>query len=412
MKHNWKSTLLWSVIAAAFVGPGTVTTATKAGSEGGWYYVIPLFLAISAGYLLMEMAARLTLVTQQSLGHIVRNALGETVVYLLFGAVLLGCAAYQAGNLVGGFGGLQLFAAVDRLFILLPVLAILAILLFGNIPAIGRLLAAVVLLMGLAFLFTGSQVTLAGIDMETGTRGLKAATILSLIGTTIVPYNFFLASGLSPGQSLGQMRSGLFISFLVGGLITLGILLTGSIITEFQDFASLATVLDAKLGSFGPFLLGLGLFAAGFSSAITAPLAAAVAGKTLLAHHPADHGWSTQGNKFRMVWFGVLTIGVVVAMLDLNIVAVILAAQLVNGLLVPFLAALMLYLANDQHLLGQHINKNWQNGGGLLVFAYVAYQSCMTFSAKLFATPSVWVALFLSGLLTLLLARQIVKQRQ
>ena len=31
--------------------------------------------------------------------------------------------------------------------------------------------------------------------------------IISLRGTTIVPYNLFLASGISKGQSLGEMRT-------------------------------------------------------------------------------------------------------------------------------------------------------------------------------------------------------------
>ena len=35
MKHRWGSVLFWSVISAAFIGPGTVTTCAKAGATFG-----------------------------------------------------------------------------------------------------------------------------------------------------------------------------------------------------------------------------------------------------------------------------------------------------------------------------------------------------------------------------------------
>ncbi|MEL6274760.1 MAG: divalent metal cation transporter, partial [Bacteroidota bacterium] len=89
MKTSWKRALVWSVIAAAFVGPGTVTTATRAGSEGKWLYLPYILVAIAAGYLLMEMAARLTLITRKPLGRIVYASFGSVTVYSLFIAVCL-----------------------------------------------------------------------------------------------------------------------------------------------------------------------------------------------------------------------------------------------------------------------------------------------------------------------------------
>lgn len=382
MKATWKSTLLWSVIAAAFVGPGTVTTATKAGSEGGWYYIIPLIIAMLAGYLLMEMVARLTLVTQQPLGKIVGKTLGKTAVYLLFVSVLLGCAAYQAGNLLGGFAGLNLFAELPSKGVLIMAVAAGFILWLGSMNRISKVLAGVVVLMGVAFLYTGLSVSFDSVEVGNSPNySLKTATVLALIGTTIVPYNFFLAAGLSQRQNLDEMRSGLLTSFIIGGLITLGILLTGTALGSFTSFTDLAGVLTNEIGIIGGSLLGFGLFAAGFSSAITAPLAAAVAGRTLLASEEDSTAWSNTGKWFRLIWLAVLGMGALVASLELDIIPVILAAQVVNGLLVPFLAALVIYLCNQRNLLGDQVNTNWQNVGGLVVFAYITYQSIFKLSS-------------------------------
>ena len=53
-KTRLKSTLFWSIIAAAFIGPGTVTTASMAGSTYGYSLLWTLLFATLATYLLQE----------------------------------------------------------------------------------------------------------------------------------------------------------------------------------------------------------------------------------------------------------------------------------------------------------------------------------------------------------------------
>jgi len=246
MKTSWKRTLVWSVIAAAFIGPGTVTTATKAGSEGGFYYIPYVLIAMGVGYLLMEMAARLTLITRSPLGKIVRGSFGSITVYGLFVAVCLGCAAYQAGNLLGGFAGLKLFSPLPKWVLLFPVVIILAILNSGSITNIGRWLTGIVVLMGFAFLYTGIKMGVSQYSiLANRTFNIQTGTILGIIGTTIVPYNFFLAAGLGQHQALNTMRRGLGLSFIMGGVITIGVMLTGLALVQFNDFNSLAAVLNS-----------------------------------------------------------------------------------------------------------------------------------------------------------------------
>jgi Mn2+/Fe2+ NRAMP family transporter len=365
-----------------------------------------LVAALLAGYLLMEVAARITLVSGRPLGYSLRRFIGGWANYALFGGILLGCAAYEAGNLLGGYAGLALFMGLPRTLIIIPVLAAAAVLYLGSNQKIGRLLGLIVLTMGVAFLCVGVSVLLAGPAAgQQPKSGLQTATVLSVFGTTIVPYNFMLAAGLSPGQSLKAMRGGLGLSFLVGGLITFGILLTGTVLDEFSDFSQLALALDRQIGGFGRWLLGIGLFAAGFSSAITAPLAAAMAGRTLFeatTDVPAENSWSASGKWFRMTWVGVLALGLAVAVLELDIVSIILAAQVVNAFLLPFLAALVIYLGSRTALLGNNTNSWWQNLGGMLVFAYLTFKSSQALLGNWLAEPGltvVGVTLLLVGLL-------------
>ncbi|MEM9529109.1 MAG: divalent metal cation transporter, partial [Bacteroidota bacterium] len=321
---SWSRALVWSLIAAAFIGPGTVTTAARAGTEGGWYYGCFLLLAAVAGYLLMEMAARLTLVSGQTLGQILGSR-GKGLAIACFLAVLLGCVAYQAGNLLGALGGMQLIVGGTRWWLLALAFPAFVVLWTGDTKKISGLLAVIVGLMGLVFVVVAIGL-LFGSASLTGQGKVETNTIVALIGTTIVPYNFFLAAGLSQGQVLGDMRRGLLISFAVGTLITLSIVLVGSSASVFTNFTDLARTLDTSLWGKGNEVLGVGLFAAGFSSAVTAPLAASLAGRELLGGMlKTDFG--SQSIIFRIIWGVVLGFGLFVALLELDIITVILAAQ-------------------------------------------------------------------------------------
>lgn len=379
---SWSRALVWSLIAAAFIGPGTVTTAARAGTEGGWHYSLFLLLAAVAGYLLMEMAARLTLVSGQTLGQILGNR-GKGLALACFLAVLLGCIAYQAGNLLGALGGMQLIVGGSRWWLLALALPAFIVLWTGDTKKISGALAAIVGLMGLVFVAVALGL-LFGPTSLAGAGKVETNTIVALIGTTIVPYNFFLAAGLSQGQLIGDMRRGLLVSFIVGALITLSIVLVGSVASSFTNFADLARTLDASLWGKGNEVLGIGLFAAGFSSAVTAPLAASLAGRELLSDMlPTDFG--NRSTIFRTIWIAVLGFGLFVALLELDIITVILAAQVANGLLLPLIAAIVLVFANDRRLLGIQINANWQNIAGLLVAGFLASKNFELLLGKVFS---------------------------
>ncbi|WP_157974466.1 NRAMP family divalent metal transporter [Lewinella sp. IMCC34183] len=345
-----------------------MATATRAGTEGGLAYLAPVLLAAVAGYVFMEMAARVTLVSRQSLGEQLGRA-GRWLPRLTFAAVAFGCLAYQAGNLLGALGGLRLLFALDRLWLLPGGGAIVALLWAGNSRLIGRVMAAVVALMGLLFV-VGAVSVLAGGDLSGRTFApVDATVLLGLLGTTIVPYNFFLAAGLGVDGDLITMRRGLLLSFAIGLVITASIVTVGATAISFLTFDDLAAGLEQALGAYGRLILAVGLFAAGFSSATTAPYAAAMAGRGLLG---GGDRWDTGGRYFRLTWLSVLGCGLAVALLQLDIVGVILLAQLINGLLLPFIALVVLVLANRRELLGEDVNSVWQNvlGGAVLLFLF------------------------------------------
>ena len=319
----------------------------------------------------MEMAARLTLVSGRTLGDLLGG--GRWLPLLLFACVFFGCMAYQAGNLLGALGGVQILLPLPRWWVLVIAGAVFWLLWKGSTQLIGRVMAYIVAVMGMLFVVAAVQIVWPGVYPDRPATRIETDVILGLLGTTIVPYNFFLAAGLGTGGELRDMRRGLLLSFGVGWVVTASIVIVGVTASGFLSFEDLAVSLESFLGEYGRLVLGTGLFAAGFSSATTAPLAAAMAGRGLLATE--DKRWRTGGSAFRATWIVVVVVGMLVALLELEIVGVILTAQIINGLLLPFIATVILYLANRADVLGNQTNTWWQNLIGVAVLAVLFYKT-------------------------------------
>jgi Mn2+/Fe2+ NRAMP family transporter len=220
--------------------------------------------------------------------------------------------------------------------------------------------------MGIAFVVTAVRVGPDFTELLTGlliprTPVGSTVLVLGLVGTTVVPYNLFLGSALARDNELGEMRWGLGVAVIGGGVISIGVLVVGSVLGGGLEYERLAAVLDRRLGQGAGTSLALGLFAAGFTSAITAPLAAALAARSLLAGAD-DRKWVPTSTRFRAVWLGVLLAGMAFGVADVRPVPVIILAQAFNGLLLPLVAVFLLATMNDRRLLGSNgVNSAAQN---------------------------------------------------
>ncbi len=382
-RQGLSSVLFWSIISAAFIGPGTVTTAAKAGASFQLQLVWALAFSTLSTIVLQEAAARITLASGKSLGAIVAaqyaGRFGRHIRWGLFLAVAFGCAAYQAGNLLGAVSGLMLASSISRTALLLGTgLAAVLLLWQGNTQTIARLLAAVVAVMGIAFISTAimqKDYSLGQVALSTVRAAIPEGSSLlvaGLIGTTIVPYNLFLASGISQGQSILEMRWGISLAVLIGGIISIAILLAGTQVEGEFTFAALSNAVEQKLGASTGILVAFGLFAAGMSSAVTAPFAAAITAKSLLEEEKG--GWLPRSYKFRLVWATIMGIGLFFGLLDIRPIPAIILAQAINGVLLPLVVAFLILAVNDRKLLdNRHVNSIGQNALALVIFAITCF---------------------------------------
>ena len=99
-----------AIIAAAFIGPGTVTTATKAGAQYGYTLLWAVLFSLLATFILQEMAARVGIMSKMGLGQAVRKHLQPSwvrtlAIGLIISAIFIGNSAYESGNIAGALWG-------------------------------------------------------------------------------------------------------------------------------------------------------------------------------------------------------------------------------------------------------------------------------------------------------------------
>ena len=381
-KRRWSSVLFWSVLSAAFIGPGTVTLCAKAGAEHRFSLVWALIFSIIACIVLQEAAARIAAASGMDLARAVRSRFtgpaGGVATLFVLASIVAGCAAYEAGNLLGALAGLRLIAPEASSYWLLPIALVAASLLAAAATGtVARLLGWVVAIMGFTFVVAAISFGFSSQELSSLARGALIPTIpagsalivLGMIGTTVVPYNLFLGSALSRGRDPLEIRFGLIVALLLGGLISIAVLTVGRGVEGAFSFEALAASLESGVGGWGRTLFAVGLAAAGLTSALTAPLAAAWTARGL---YERDGGaaWGESSWRYRSVWIFVLLCGVGFGVSGIKPIPAIVAAQALNGIMLPAVAIFILLLVNDRARMGRYVN-GWKGnialGGCVLV---------------------------------------------
>lgn len=381
------------LIAAAFIGPGTVTVCTIAGAQYQFVLLWAMVFSIIATIVLQEMSARLGLITKMGLAQVVHSEISRPffkwlALLLIMSAILIGNAAYEAGNISGGVLGLETLMSEAYLnwngfrlnyFSLLIGLLAFIILYIGNYKLIEKILVSLVILMSLAFVITAVLTSpnvlgvLKGLFVPSIPPG-SLLLIIALVGTTVVPYNLFLHASLvqekwSGAKDLAAAQKDTRYSIIGGGIVSMAIMISAAAIQsgDINNAADLAKGLEPLFGSYAKYLLAIGLFSAGITSAITAPMAAAY-----VAAGCFNWPVNLTSGKLRLVWAMVLLLGVVFSSIGFKSIEIIRFAQVANGLLLPFIALFLLWVMNRKQVLGDYVNSPRQNimGGIIVLLAF------------------------------------------
>lgn len=375
-KYTWKDKLRaigpGAVVTGSFVGPGTITTCTKAGAGFGFALLWAVLFAIVATILLQEMSARLGIITQKGLGEAILNMFKTKFAKILGGifvggSVILGCAAYNAGDLTGAALGMATITGFE-LKTLTPIMGIfvLCLLWIGSFELIKKIFMGLVIIMAVIFILTAiiTKPDLVGIFNGTFIPSIpdeSLLTTIAIIGTTIVPYNFFIHAATAKrtwkdADELELSKWDIYFSITVGGIITAAVVITAATVMygmQVNNAADMAIQLRPLLGDYAEIVLGIGILAAGLACSISSPLGAAYVMSSFM-------GWDYRHSdiKFKIVCTIILIIGISITATGINPISLILSAQVLNGIILPIIVVCLVYITSTSKVLGEYKNSN------------------------------------------------------
>lgn len=377
------------LIVGSFIGPGTVTSSTKAGAGYGYELLWCIIFSVIAVVVMQGMAARLGVVTQKGLEENLlldfanRPVLRTLLVGLVVVAITIGGFAYMSGDLTGTALGVSSLTGVPT-SVIAPIwgFCILLILNFADdaVKYLEKLLGICVIIMAIVFAITMVIVKPDLVELFSGcipsVPNGSLMTCLSLIGTTVVPYNMFLHAASSKRtwrspDELPLCRFGTCIPMIVGGIVTGAIMISAATVMHgisVKNSMDMAIQLEPTLGSLAQPFMAAGLVSAGISSAVCTPMGVSY----VLA---GIFGWKTNRSdkRFAITNAAVLITGIVISGVGFNPIALIMAAQAVNGIVLPVVVGVTLYLTSTHRVMGKYKNNPVQIALGAIIFCISLY---------------------------------------
>lgn len=371
------------LVVGAFIGPGTITSATRAGAIYGYQLLWTIVFSIIAVIIMQGMSARLGIVTKNGLAEALVKDLEKKpfakyfMITLVATAITLGGISYMGGDLTGVAVGVSQLTGIPT-NIIAPIwgLLVLAIVNIKDaVKKLEKLLAVCVSIMGFVFVISA---IIAKPDIKEIFLGVipivpkgSIITCAALIGTTVVPYNMFIhaisakKTWTSPEQ-IPLSKFDVVVSMTIGGIITSAVMITAATVMRgmtVNSAADMAIQLEPVLGAFATPFLSIGLIAAGISVSTISPL-----GVSYVLSGLFNWKMDRSDKRFLATNFVVIITGVIISATGLNPITIIMMAQTVNGIFLPVIVFTVVFLTSRASVMGEYKNKPISNILGACVF--------------------------------------------
>lgn len=356
------------ITAALVFGPSKVTITSKLGADFGfdllWIIVVAIFFMV----VFTAMAARIGMASDVSLLTLIRNKWGKPAAVASGVGVFLVCASFQSGNSIGiGISIAELFKSSPEPWIIAFNLFGISLLFFRSFyKTLERIMIALIIIMLVAFLVTLflSRPPIAQIAgglvpvIPVGSLGLIIAfmaSCFSIVGACYQAYLMQERRRIHPeGKQSGRDS---FPGILILGIMSAIVLICAAAVLhpkglKVNSGSDMARVLEPLFGNYASAFFLVGLFGAAFSSLI----GNASLGGTLMAD-ALGLGSNFNSKVVRGLIALVMVIGAIVAIVFGNLpIQLMIFAQSITILIVPFLGIALYMIANDTSIMKGLVN--------------------------------------------------------
>ncbi|AHF14499.1 Nramp family divalent metal transporter [Niabella soli] len=357
------------IITAALVfGPSKMTITTKLGAAYGYDLLWAVVAAIFFMAVFTNMSSRIALAADRSFLSLLKERWGKPAAILVGIGVFLVTASFQAGNSTGvGISLAETTGISAKVWIVLANgIGVLLLFFKGFYKILEKIMTLLIVIMLGSFIITFflAKPSVNGIagglvpTLPKGALGLVIAlfaSAFSIVGALYQSYMVQERRRLSP--DLQQKPADSLPGILILGVMASIVLIcaasvlhpAGVVVTKATDMSK---TLEPLFGKYAAYLFLIGLFGASFSSLI----GNASVGGTLLGDALGYKG-QLSSNAVRMLIALVMTIGAFVALrFDKAPLELIVLAQSVTILVVPFIGIAMFIISNDRKIMGRYVN--------------------------------------------------------
>jgi len=392
-----------ALVAVGYMDPGNWLTSLSGGSQYRYALLSVLLISILIAMFMQSLSIKLGVVARQDLAQAIAVKVSRPVRYFLW---ILNEIAMMATDLTGVIGtaialkllfGLPLFYGI--LLTILDVLIVLLFLRFG-IRRIEFIVLSAILIVGIIF---GIEVFRAHPPMAAIASGLiptpdllknhdKLLLSLGIVGATIMPHNIYLHSSLAqsrrydhnnPAQVNEALRFAnwdsnvhLVAAFIINALL---LVLGGTLffhatnqLASLQDvFNGLknAAVVGKLANPIMSWLFAFALLITGMISSITSTLSGQIVMEGYLnIRLPL---WQRRLLTRFVTLIPIMIIGFMVGFNEKDFENLIVYAQIVLSIALPFTLFPMIFLTNNKKLMGKHVNSKLVTTVGIILASII-----------------------------------------
>jgi len=369
--------------------PAGIATYSTVGASTGlgqlWLIVfaIPLLIAVQG------MAARLGNVTKLGLAELIRSEFGRTVAFVAALLVVTANICTIGADLVAMAAVLQLLTKIRLIFFIIPLVVFMGyITIFQNFKVIEKFMLWLVAVF-FTYIVAGflahphwGTVLLSTVVPPISPNVTYFSGAVGLLGTTITPYLFFWQTSgereerrgvRQLGESYVDLTSGMVFSNVTAYFI---VICTASTFflhhRTVQTAADAASALQPFAGRWATLLFSIGILGAGL---LAIPVLAVSTGYIVAG----TLGWKmglgrqayTAPGFYSVIALSMLA-GVELAIVGFDPIKALFYSQILDGLIAPFLIALMCIMVSRRALLGDYVATKWERIGGWVAFAVMS----------------------------------------
>lgn len=365
-----------ALVTSAFIGPGTITTATLAGVNYEYELLWAGLFSGLALMILMEMSGRLAIIGQKDIREATiasagnNKVMGKIITALVLITLVMTGFGFEAGNLIGGSLGFADLLGLPQWLsaVILGGVAFYAVVI-GTAKTLEKLMSLFVGVMGFIFILTMVLVgpnwgdVLKGMVIPSVPEG-SIVNVISLIGTTLIGINLLMHAvnakeKWNRPEDLEDANFDTVFNVGIGILTTLAIVVAAGAVlygsgTEVTSPIVFSQMLKPVLGDYARYIGDAGITAAGLSSAIATPLIL----KEVSAY---TFGWDSNDLRARMIGGAAVIFGAVFAAFGTSPVTIIVFASGMSGVFLPIVAIMIMISANNEEIMGSYKNNVVQN---------------------------------------------------